>query len=77
MYASLINYINSQYEQAKLDADTPQEVHSYMKNAYGAVDFFCSLDKSKGVDDKVRKEASRKWKICYYPKFYILMGKKA
>lgn len=75
MYTSLISYINHQYEQAKLYAKTPQEVHSYMNNAFGAVGFFCSLD--KGVDKKLQSKAIRNWDNFYFEKFYILMGEKA
>jgi hypothetical protein len=77
MYASLINYINNQYEQAKLYADTPQEVYAYMKNAYGAVDFFLWLDESEGVDGELRGRLSHHWQDYWYPKFWELMREKA
>lgn len=77
MYTSLINYINHQYGLAEFHANTPQEVHDYMQNAFGAVGFFCSLDDSEGVDGELRNKAIRKWNDYYHEKFYALMREKA
>lgn len=77
MKTMLNEFIDRCYWWAENVAKDSREVESYFKQAFGAVQFFHTLDESFGVSGEDRASAVRRWEKYYRPKFYDLMMKKA
>ena len=77
MKTMLNEFIDRCYWWAENVAKDHHEVESYFKQAFGAVQFFDTLDESFGVSGEDRASAIRRWENYYRPKFWDLMMEKA
>lgn len=77
MKTMLYEFIERCYWWAENVAKDHYEVESYFKQAFGAVQFFDTLDESFGVSGEDRASAIRGWENYYRPKFWLLMLEKA
>lgn len=77
MKTMLYEFIDRCYWWAQNYATNHREVESYFKQAFGAVQFFDTLNESFGVSGEDRASAIRKWENDYRPIFCDLMVEKA
>ena len=77
MKTMLYEFIDRCYWYAENYTSNHYEVESYSKQAFGAVQFFDTLDESFGVSGEDRAYAVQRWENYYRPKFWDLMLEKA
>ena len=77
MKTMLYEFIERCYWWAENYTKNHIEVEGYFKQAFGAVQFFDTLDESFGVSGEDRASAIRRWENYYRPRFWDLMVEKA
>lgn len=77
MKTMLYDFIDRCYWYAENYTKDHHEVESYFKQAFGAVQFFDTLDESFGVSGEDRASSIRWWDNYWRPKFWELMKEKA
>lgn len=76
MKSMMIDFLNRVYEWAEWYGKDYKDVERYQQQAFGAVQFFDTLDESFDVSGEDRAYIRRMWENRYRQMFWELMLKK-